>query len=240
MRMRKIITLVICSAILSMALLGGCSSAPPVTATITTTATTTNTIEPTTEPSTVTPTTQTTTLPATTATPTTQPTTTSTPITTTPTTKTTTPATTTAPAVGIRIGNIATDFQLKDLNGQTVSLSGLRGKPVMFNFWATWCGPCRAEMPLLQQIYDAWKDKGLIVLEIDLQESASAVQQFMTDNKLTLPTLLDSDGQVSKAYAVTVIPTTYFVDKGGVIRQIVRGAFPNTQLIEDQLKLIMP
>lgn len=103
-------------------------------------------------------------------------------------------------------------------------------------------------MPLLQQIYDTWKDKGLIVLEIDIQQSAGDVQQFLTVNKLTLPTLLDADGEVSKAYGIASIPVTYFVDKNGIIRQIVRGSFvsenlteaQSKQLIETQLKLIMP
>jgi thiol-disulfide isomerase/thioredoxin len=140
---------------------------------------------------------------------------------------------------GNRIGNQAINFQLEDLNGRTVSLSEIRGNPVILNFWATWCGPCRSEMPLLQQIHETWKDRGLILLEIDIQESAAAVQKFMIDNNLTLTTLLDNDGRVTNLYGISAIPTTFFIDKDGIIRQIVRGAFPNKELIESQLSKII-
>jgi thiol-disulfide isomerase/thioredoxin len=141
---------------------------------------------------------------------------------------------------GNRIGNLALDFQLQNLNGQSISLSGLRGKPIILNFWATWCGPCRSEMPILQQIYETWSDKGLLVLEIDLRENTTLVQKFMSDNRLSLPTLLDTGGKVGQLYGITAIPTTYFIDKDGVIRQIVRGAFPTKASIESQLSTITP
>ena len=140
---------------------------------------------------------------------------------------------------GNQIGNLESDFQLQNLDGQTVSLNDFLGKPVLLNFWATWCGPCQGEMPLLQQIYQTWSQKGLVVLEIDVQENATDVQKFMTDNKLTMPTLLD-DGKVTELYGITVIPDTYFIDNDGVIRQIVRGAFPNKAAIEKQISKIMP
>jgi cytochrome c biogenesis protein CcmG/thiol:disulfide interchange protein DsbE len=143
-------------------------------------------------------------------------------------------------AEGNQIGNLALDFQLQNLNGQSVSLSGFRGKPIILNFWATWCGPCRGEMPFLQQIYETWSDKGLVVLEIDLRENATLVQKFMTDSKLSLPTLLDTSGKVGQSYGITVIPTTFFIDKDGIIRQVVRGAFPNKASIESQLSKITP
>ena len=148
------------------------------------------------------------------------------------------PATTIAE--GNQIGNLAFDFRLQNLNGQSVSLRGLRGKPVVLNFWATWCGPCRGEMPFLQQIYETWSEKGLVVLEIDLRESATLVQKFMTDNKLSLPTLLDTSGKVGQMYGITAIPTTFFIDKDGIIQQVVRGSFPNKASIESQLSKITP
>jgi len=140
---------------------------------------------------------------------------------------------------GNQIGNRALDFQLPNLDGQIVSLSSFRGKPVLLNFWATWCGPCRSEMPLLQQINQTWSGKGLIVLEVEIQGKASEVRQFMTDNNLSLPTILDG-GAVTETYGITVIPASYLVDKDGVIRQIVRGAFPSTAAIEKQLGKIVP
>ena len=141
---------------------------------------------------------------------------------------------------GSQIGNLAYDFTLQNLEGENITLSGFRGKPVLLNFWATWCGPCRSEMPFLQQIYEKWSNEGLILLEIDFKESVTQVQKYMNDNKLSLPCLLDTSGGASSKYRITAIPTTYFIDKDGIIRQIVRGSFPSREMIENQLSKIMP
>lgn len=153
-----------------------------------------------------------------------------------PTTNTPKPA---AP-VGINVGNQAIDFQLRSLNGTTVRLSELRGKPVLLNFWATWCGPCRSEMPYLQQINDTWTAKGLVMLEVDIGENSAIVQNFMTSLNLTLPVLLDSAQTVAGDYSVAAIPTTYFIDKNGIIRGKNVGAFPNKATIESELSKIIP
>ena len=144
------------------------------------------------------------------------------------------------PGEGTQIGNLAPDFQLKDLDGKTVSLSDLRGKPVLLNFWATRCPPCRFEMPFLQQIYEEWSDRGLVLLAIDIGESSAGVKEFLEDNNLSLPVLLDSDQRVALRYSITNIPTTYFIDRNGIIRQKVIGAFPNKEAIEKQLDKIVP
>ena len=99
---------------------------------------------------------------------------------------------------GPQIGKLAPDFQLPDLDGQSVSLSDLRGKPVLLNFWATWCGPCRNEMPYIQAVYDEWSVRGLVVLAVDIDESPSQVQEFMESNRLSFPVLLDADGMVAQ------------------------------------------
>lgn len=148
-------------------------------------------------------------------------------------------STSTEPKIGNQVGNKAINFKLIDLSGNTVSLDEFRGKPVILNFWATWCGPCRIEMPYLQQIYDDWKDKGLILLEIDIQQSAATVQQYLDDSNLNLPTLLDITGKTAVDYGITAIPTTYFIDRDGIIRQVVRGTFPNKASIESQLSRII-
>lgn len=144
------------------------------------------------------------------------------------------------PPEGNGIGNLAFDFQLNNLEGKTVSLSGLRGQPVLLNFWATWCPPCKAEMPFLQQINDSYSNKGLVVLEIDIGESADTVIQFLHENNLTLQVLLDTDKKVALAYGIAAIPTTYLIDKNGIIRQRVIGAFPDKTTIESQLSKILP
>jgi peroxiredoxin len=147
-----------------------------------------------------------------------------------------------APTVpqGNQIGNLAIDFQLKNLEGKTVSLSGLRGKPVLLNFWATWCPPCRSEMPYLQQIYNSYSAQGLELLEIDVGESASPVKQFLASNNLTLPVLLDTDKKVALAYGTAAIPTSLLIDKNGIIKQRIIGAFNNKAEIEQELSRIFP
>lgn len=152
----------------------------------------------------------------------------------------TTSATQSTVPIGINIGNMAPDFQLKSLNGTSVKLSDMRGKPVLVNFWATWCGPCRSEMPYLQQINDTWTAKGLVMLEVDLGENSAIVHNFMTSLNLTLPVLLDSAQTVANTYSVSAIPTTYFIDKNGIIRGKNVGAFPSKAAIESELSKIIP
>ncbi len=143
------------------------------------------------------------------------------------------------PETGTQVGNQAPDFQLQDLDGNTVSLSELRGSPVMLNFWASWCGPCRAEMPYIQQIYDEWQDQGLVVLTINLRESQATVRQFMEDLGLTFPALLDTNNAVTDLYNVTAIPTTFFIDGDGVIQAMKVGSFPSKEAIEVYLSQII-
>ncbi len=143
-------------------------------------------------------------------------------------------------SVGTQIGNLAPDFQLETLDGQSVSLSGLKGNPVLLNFWATWCPPCKFEMPFLQQVHDSWSDKGLVLLTIDIGESPATVQEFMNKLNLTMMVPMDIERKVAKDYGITVIPTTFFIDRNGIIRQKVAGAFPNKEAIEYELNKIIP
>ncbi len=141
---------------------------------------------------------------------------------------------------GYQVGNLAIDFELKSLDGQSVSLSSLRGKTILLNFWATWCPPCREEMPLFQQIFEdsRWKDKGLVILGMNLSESVATVTEFMKTNGLTFPILLDTGQDVARDYNIRGIPTTFFIDKNGIIREIRIGAFPNKAAIESVLNKI--
>ena len=147
-----------------------------------------------------------------------------------------TPDETSAP----EIGNLAPDFQLQTLAGQTFSLSGVRGKPVLLNFWATWCGPCRFEMPFLQEIYEDYSDEELVLITVDIGESKSEVESFLQREELSLPTLLDSEAKVARQYKTAAIPTTFFIDKDGIIRGKQIGAFSGKAAIENGLKKIMP
>ena len=133
----------------------------------------------------------------------------------------------------------APEFHLKNLDGQIVSLSDFRGKPVLINFWASWCQPCREEMPYLQQVYDEWTGKGLVLLTIDIGETPAAINKFLAENNLSLPVLLDSDKQVGQEYGITGIPETFLIDKNGIIRKKQIGAYPDKKSIENDLSLIM-
>ncbi len=141
---------------------------------------------------------------------------------------------------GSQIGNLAPDFQLHNLEGQTVSLSDLQGNPVLINFWATRCPPCVSEMPYIQAVYDEWSDRGLVVLAINIGESHSQVENFMESQGLSLPVLLDTKQDIAQKYNIQYIPTTFFIDKDGIIQDKVIGAFQNKTQIEERLSKIMP
>ena len=111
----------------------------------------------------------------------------------------------------------APDFTLKNLNGRKVRLMDFRGKMVFLNFFATWCVPCRAEMPAMERLHREFKDQGLVVLAVDIQESARTVRPFVRDLKLSFPALLDEDGSVAHIYAVRPVPATYLISRDGRI-----------------------
>ncbi len=146
------------------------------------------------------------------------------------------------PAPGPQVGKLAPDFQFNNPEGQSVSLSDYQGNPVLINFWQIRCPPCRIEMPYIQQVYDEWHSKGLVVLAINIGESPSQVKEFMQSQGLSFPVLLDMQGKVAEQYNVLIwgIPETFFVDKDGIIQAIRVGAFPNKAAIEKSLDKIIP
>jgi len=108
------------------------------------------------------------------------------------------------------------DFTLEALDGSKVSLSSLKGKVVLLSFWATWCGPCKQEMPAMEKLYQKLKGKGFEVLAVDMMEDKATVAAFVKTSGYTFPVLLDSTGEVGGGpYAARAIPTNYVVDKGG-------------------------
>ena len=144
-----------------------------------------------------------------------------------------------APEEGTEVGKLAPDFQLQSLYEKTFSLSDFRGKAVLLNFWATWCGPCRAEMPFLQQVHEEWAAEELVILAVDIGESQSEVQEFMQNAKFTLFTLLDTHNDVALQYNIRAIPTTFFIDKDGIIQDLKIGAFSSELEITTWLSKIM-
>ena len=128
-----------------------------------------------------------------------------------------------APALKVKVGDAAPDFALKDLAGAEVTLASLKGKVVLLDFWATWCGPCKAAMPAIQKIADDYKDKGVVVLGINTWEnSPDAAKKYMADKKFTYPCLLAGD-PLAEAYGVPGIPTLVVIGKDGAVALIEVG-----------------
>ncbi len=143
------------------------------------------------------------------------------------------------PAQGPSVGKLAPDFQLYSLDGQAMSLSDFQGKPVLLNFWATWCNPCRFEMPFFQEIYKGAADSELIMLAVDLGENPSRVKEFVEEFGLSFTILLDADGKVAQQYNIRGIPATFFIDKDGIIQSVRIGAFSNEMQIAIGLRKIV-
>ena len=118
---------------------------------------------------------------------------------------------------------IPVEVTLPDLSGRQVSLSDFKGKILFVNFWATWCPPCREEMPSMQKLHARLKDKDFLMVAIDLQESAEPVKKFLNEYELTFMTLLDSKGETGPLFGINSIPTTLIMDKNGMIIGVAIG-----------------
>jgi thiol-disulfide isomerase/thioredoxin len=140
----------------------------------------------------------------------------------------------------VRAGQPAPDFTVAGLDGQPVSLSSLKGRPVMVNFWATWCQPCKIEMPIYAAVYDKNKAQGLEILAVNVQEEAPGVQSYQAANKLPFPIGLDTDGAVATVYRVRGLPTTVFIDANGIVTLVHRGAVRTKEELLPDLQRILP
>ncbi len=123
------------------------------------------------------------------------------------------------------VGSLAPDFRLMDLHGKAVSLSDYRGKVILLNFWATWCGPCRVEMPAMEALYRSMQSKGLEILAVSVDQEGTAVTRpFQEALGLSFPILHDQDYQVGLTYGARTLPMTFAIDRQGIIRQLVFGS----------------
>ncbi len=141
-----------------------------------------------------------------------------------------------APDSAARIGAIAPDFEWTAPPGKAVRLSDLRGRPVVINFWATWCVPCRTEMPLLERV--ARSNRNVAFLEVDLNEDGQKIRAFFDQLGLTaLQPLLDVNSETARRYALASVPSTFFVDGAGVIRHLYIGELDEERLASGLRKI---
>lgn len=144
--------------------------------------------------------------------------------------------------VGSKAGMRAPDFTLTEITtGEQISLSQFQGQPVLINFWATWCGPCRLEMPYLQTAYEQYRDEGFTVIAVDVKfdEDRDTVLAFIEELGLTFPVVKDATGEVEiDKYNVLGYPTSVFIDRNGIIRYVHRGPMTK-EFIEEKLKNIL-
>lgn len=137
-----------------------------------------------------------------------------------------------APAPSTKIGAIAPDFQLPSLGGETVALSDYQGQVILVNTWATWCPPCKAEMPAIDEFYKTHQNEGFVVLAINSQEDAATVQRFINTQGFTFSVLLDTQARVINQYKVRGLPTSFVIDRDGIVRYVHTGAITQRQLEE--------
>jgi thiol-disulfide isomerase/thioredoxin len=116
------------------------------------------------------------------------------------------------------------------LAGERIDLADLRGRPVLINFWATWCPPCAEEMPALERVERKWAARGAAVLAINFEEDRQAIERYLEESGLSLPVYTDSAGEVAKMLDITYLPTTLFVDAAGVVRSRVEGPLTQGQM----------
>ena len=138
-------------------------------------------------------------------------------------------------------GFLAPDFTLATPKGDKVTLSGLRGKAVLVNIWATWCPPCRAEMPDIERFYQQYKSSGLVVLGIDAtnQDSPLQIVPFVNEYSLSFPILLDEVGDVGQKYELRSLPSTYFINRDGTIAAVVIGGPMSDALLRTNIEEIL-
>ncbi|MEH7226541.1 redoxin domain-containing protein [Bacillus sp. JJ1566] len=137
--------------------------------------------------------------------------------------------------IGIYEGQMAPDFTLKTISGEEMSLSAFRGKKVILNFWASWCPPCKAEMPHMQEFYLENKESNAVLLSVNLttaEKKSSDVAKFVEEYELTFPVLLDEQGDIGQIYQAYAIPTSYLIDSKGIVRKKIVGPMDKEMMNE--------
>jgi peroxiredoxin len=138
-------------------------------------------------------------------------------------------------------GFFAPEFNLTTLTGEEVQLSNLRGRPVVINFWASWCQPCRTEMPAIEQAFQKYQAQGIEILAVNAtsQDRLTEIQEFVTRLDLTFPILLDREGTVMETYQVSALPTTFFINADGIIEEVVIGGPMAEALLTSRMQRLL-
>lgn len=140
----------------------------------------------------------------------------------------------------VKIGEIAPEIDLPSMTGEQITLSKLKGQPVLVNFWATWCGPCRQEFPSLVRKYKQYQDQGFVVIGVNTEDENSdeGVLTFMRNTLVNFPIVRDRDLKLEKAYRINGLPTSFFIDRKGIVRDIVVGGPMTDEFLDKQWSLI--
>ena len=140
---------------------------------------------------------------------------------------------------GVTPGKLARDFTLESLDGSQVSLSDYRGQVVLVNFWATWCPPCRAEIPDLEAAYQAHRQDGFVILGVDVEDPRHLIESFLDEVEMTYPILLDEAGRTSREYRAPGLPMTLLLDREGVI-QVRHAGYISAEQLSEYLEQVLP
>ncbi|MBP3950534.1 thiol-disulfide oxidoreductase ResA [Bacillus suaedae] len=138
-----------------------------------------------------------------------------------------------------KVGEESKNFVIHDLEGQRIELKGLEGKGVFLNFWGTFCPPCEKEMPIMEELYQEYKDQGVEILAINVNEPELTVESFVERYNLTFPVAIDKDDIIADAYGISPLPATILIDEHGTIVDVHTGGMPD-QLIRDFMERIKP
>jgi peroxiredoxin len=150
------------------------------------------------------------------------------------------PLTAALPAPNVAAGATAAAFQLPAAAGDPVSLAGLKGQVVLINFWASWCGPCRQEMPVLDQLYRKYKPAGFTLLGVNVEPKSADALGFLKTTPVSFPILFDTQSKVSNLYEVAGMPSTVIVDRKGTVRYVHQGYKPGEESqYQDQIRSLL-